>query len=157
MTYNPLIISSAETQITLQKGSSIFNIVTGIQLSVSQTQDVQEIFAIGQLPPIGVKRLNQRFTASLSLQSGEYETLLDAINAGATNPADYIASMLDLDQFSIGWSISMSGLLVPRMIVYSLDNCASSTVDYSLDRNTPETNTSLSLQGIGITRDVRNL
>ena len=153
--YEPLIVSSAETKINITQGSNVFDVVTGVQLSVSRTQDVSEIFAIGRYTPIGIKRLNKRFTGSLVLQTGEYETILDAINASITT--GFIASLADLGTFSIGWTLSLSGLVTPRTIIYSLDNCNVSSDDFSVDRNSPETNTSLSLQGVGITRVVRNI
>lgn len=155
MAYNSLIVSSAQTQITLSTGSNIYNIVTGVQLSVNKTQDVSEIFAIGSNPPIGIKKLNQRFNGSLSLQTGEYETIIDAINA--TIQTGFIASLLDLGPFSLGWTIEMNDLVVPKSIIYSLDNCIAASDGYSVDRNSPETNTSIDIQGLGITRTVLNL
>lgn len=155
MAYNSLIISSAQTQITLSYGANVYNLVTGLQLSVDKTQDVTEIFAIGSNPPIGIKKLNQRFTATLALQTGEYETILDAINASISG--GFIASLLDLPPFSLGWSIQMNDLIVPKSIIYSLDNVMASSDGYSVDRNSPETNQSLSLQGTGISRTVLNL
>lgn len=153
--YEPYIISSANVQMNLSVGSNVFNVATGVQLSVNMGQDVTEIFAIGNLTPIGIVNLNRRFSANLSLQSGEYETILDAINASITT--GFISSLMDLRSFSIGWSLSMSELLVPKTIVYSLDNCRINSNDFSSDRNSPETNTSLSIQAIGLTRTVRNL
>lgn len=155
MSYNSLIVSSAQTQITLSTESQVFNIVTGVQLSVDKTQDVTEIFAIGSQTPIGIKRLNQRFAGSLSLQTGEYETLLDAINASISS--GFIASLLDLGPFSLGWTIQMNDLIVPKSIIYSLDNCVAGSDGFSVDRNSPETNTSINIQGLGITRTVLNL
>ena len=54
MAYNSLIISSAQTQITLSYGANVYNLVTGVQLSVDKTQDVTEIFAIGSLSLIHI-------------------------------------------------------------------------------------------------------
>lgn len=155
MAYNSLIVSSAQTQITLSTGSQIYNIVTGTQLSVDKNQDVSEIFAIGSNPPIGIKKLNQRFSGSLTFQAGEYETLLDAINASID--VGFIASLLDLGQFSLGWAIQMNDLVVPKSIIYSLDGCIASSDGYSVDRNSPETMTAINIQGLGITRTVLNL
>lgn len=155
MSYNPLIVSSAQTQITLSTGSQMYNIVTGTQLSVDKTQDVTEIFAIGSNPPIGIKKLNQRFSGSLTFQTGEYETLLDAINASITS--GFIASLLDLGPFSLGWTIQMNDLVVPKSIIYSLDSCIAASDGYSVDRNSPETMTAINIQGLGITRTVLNL
>lgn len=155
MAYNSLIVSSAQTQITLSTGSQMYNIVTGTQLSVDKTQDVTEIFAIGSNPPIGIKKLNQRFAGSLTFQTGEYETLLDAINASIDS--GFIASLLDLGPFSLGWTIQMNDLVVPKSIIYSLDNCIAASDGYSVDRNSPETMTAINIQGLGITRTVLNL
>lgn len=155
MAYNQLIVSSAQTQITLSTGSQMYNIVTGTQLSVDKSQDVTEIFAIGSNPPIGIKKLNQRFSGSLTFQTGEYETLLDAINASITS--GFIASLLDLGPFSLGWTIQMNDLVVPKSIIYSLDNCIAASDGYSVDRNSPETMTAINIQGLGITRTVLNL
>lgn len=153
--YEPYIISSAETSLSLTYNGQMYDIVTGVQLSISRTQDVQEIFAIGRLTPIGKKRINQRFTGTLVLQSGEYETILDAINASITT--GFISSLSDLNNFSIGWALRMDGISPPRTAIYSLDSCSVASDDFSIDRNSPETNTSLSLQGIGITRSVLNI
>lgn len=155
MAYNQLIVSSAQTQITLSTGSQMYNIVTGTQLSVDKTQDVTEIFAIGSNPPIGIKKLNQRFSGSLTFQTGEYETLLDAINASITS--GFIASLLGLGPFSLGWTIQMNDLVVPKSIIYSLDSCIAASDGYSVDRNSPETMTAINIQGLGITRTVLNL
>lgn len=152
MDYSQYIVSSASVQMTLTYKGVNYNIATGVQLSISISQDVNEIFGIGQLTPIGLKKLNQRFTGNLSLQTGEYETILDAINAGV-NDGNFIASPLDLDRFSLGWAMSTEGV-TPKTIIYSLDLCSINNSDYSLDRNSPETNTSFSLQGLGITRRV---
>lgn len=150
--YEPYIISSAEAKMNITHRGQMFDIVTGVQLSISRTQDVQEIFAIGRLEPIAKKVINKRFTGNISLQTGEYETILDAINASITT--GFISSLTDLGNFSIGWTLEMTGLIVPRTIIYSLDSCAISSDDFSVDRNSPEINTSLAIQGIGITRSV---
>lgn len=147
--YEPYIISSAEAKMNITHRGQMFDIVTGVQLSISRTQDVQEIFAIGRLEPIAKKVINKRFTGNMSLQTGEYETILDAINASITT--GFISSLTDLGNFSIGWTLEMTGL---RTIIYSLDSCAISSDDFSVDRNSPEINTSLAIQGIGITRSV---
>ena len=85
--YEPYIISSAEAKMNITHRGQMFDIVTGVQLSISRTQDVQEIFAIGRLEPIAKKVINKRFTGNMSLQTGEYETILDAINAWGTSPS----------------------------------------------------------------------
>ena len=155
MNYQNLIVASPEINLTLTYGSNVVKIDTGVQLTFNASQDVQEIFAIGQKPPIGVISLNQRFTGKITFQSGEYEIVLDAINA--TLPAgQFIASMLDLNGFSLGWTINMGGI-TPRTIIYSLDFCRINSIDYSADRNSPETNNVLAMQGTGITRTVRNI
>ena len=122
--YEPYIISSAEAKMNITHRGQMFDIVTGVQLSISRTQDVQEIFAIGRLEPIAKKVINKRFTGNMSLQTGEYETILDAINASITT--GFISSLTDLGNSD----------------------------DFSVDRNSPEINTSLAIQGIGITRSV---
>ena len=134
--YEPYIISSAEAKMNITHRGQMFDIVTGVQLSISRTQDVQEIFAIGRLEPIAKKVINKRFTGNMSLQTGEYETILDAINASITT--GFISSLTDLGNFSIGWTLEMTGLIVPRTIIYSLDSCAISSDDFSVDRNSPE-------------------
>lgn len=156
MTYEPYVISASEVDMNLTVGSSVFSIVTGVQLSLNVSQDVQEIFAIGDTSPIAIKTLNKRFSGNMSVQVGEYETLLNAINAKQP-VGELIASLVDLRSFQIGWSYSMSGVAVPQTVIYSLDSCRVSTIDVAVDRNTPEVNTSFALQGVGLTRVVRNL
>lgn len=97
--------------LTLSNGTCL-SIDTGTELSYTFSQNIQEIFAIGSFDPIGIQKSNATYTANLSFQEGEQQTLIDAINA--TLPAtEQIAVMSQLKNFSISWSYPMKGLATP--------------------------------------------
>ena len=138
--------------ITLSNGTCL-SVATGTELSYTFSQNIQEIFAIGDTDPIGIKRSNASYAASLSLQEGEQQTIIDAINA--TLPVtEQIAAMHQLKPFSISWSYTMKGLATPRTIVYTLLNAMVQEQGGSVNRNDVETIGSLSLRGTGVQRNI---
>lgn len=154
MNRQELIVASSEVKIyiTLANGTCL-SVDTGTELSYRFSQNVQDIFAIGDTDPIGIKRLNATYTADLSLQEGEQQTLIDAINA-TLDTNKQIASMHQLDPFSISWTYQMEGLATPRTVVYTLMNAMIQEQGGSVSRNDVETIGSLSLRGTGVQRNI---
>ena len=154
MNRQELIVASSEVKMymTLANGTCL-SIDTGTELSYRFSQNVQDIFAIGDTDPIGLKKLNATYTADLSLQEGEQQTLIDAINA-VLGDNEQIATFNQLDPFSISWSYEMKGLASPRTVVYTLLNAMVQEQGGNVSRNDVETIGSLSLRGTGIQRNI---
>lgn len=154
MNHQDIIVASSEVQmyLTLSNGTCL-SIDTGTELSYTFSQNIQEVFAIGATDPVGIKKANATYAANLSLQEGEQQTLIDAINA--TLPAtEQIAAMHQLAPFSISWSYAMKGLATPRTVVYTLLNAMVQEQGGSVNRNDVETIGSLSLRGTGVQRNI---
>lgn len=152
--YENLIISSADVSMNILVNGVMISVDTGVQLQANVAQDTQEIFAISQTDPIGIKRLNRRFTGSLSIQAGENEQILDAINAILPTP---IASLCELSGFSLTWTLKMGTVAEPRQYNYALNNVSVSSDDFSVDRNSPETQKSFNFTALQLVRKVVTL
>jgi hypothetical protein len=92
---NPYVVPSKDVQIYLTfEGLPAIKIGTGTSLNLQYSQTVQDIFAIGETDPIDLVQLNAQYAATLSHQTGEQHTILDAINgalpAGQTPSASLI-------------------------------------------------------------------
>ena len=94
------IVPSSDVQINMTfSGIPSMKLDTGSRLNWANSQSVQDIFAISHVDPIGIVALNATYTASVTMQSGEYNALMDAINAAA--PAGQLyASMLEVAGFT---------------------------------------------------------
>ena len=78
---NPYVVPSKDVQIYLTfEGLPAIKIGTGTSLNLQYSQTVQDIFAIGETDPIDLVQLNAQYAATLSHQTGEQHTILDAIN-----------------------------------------------------------------------------
>lgn len=145
--FENLVVSSSDVSMSLtMPGMTPVSINTGVQLSVSISQDVQEVHGIGQVDPIALKRATRRYTGSFSLQNGEYEQeLLSALIAASGLS---LASLLEVKDFTLSWSMSTPKAL----FTYSLLNCMLSSQDMSVDRNSIETTVSFNLTATGLTR-----
>ena len=75
------IVPSSDVQINMTfSGIPSMKLDTGSRLNWANSQSVQDIFAISHVDPIGIVALNATYTASVTMQSGEYNALMDAIN-----------------------------------------------------------------------------
>ncbi|MEG0899027.1 MAG: hypothetical protein RSF40_04870 [Oscillospiraceae bacterium] len=157
MNYENLVVASSDVQLFISVGSTTLQLATGTSLQYTLAQNVQDLFAIGQIDPIANKSLNATFAAQLSLQSGEYETILDALNATVSSVGEFYASMLNMPPFTISWCYQMNGLVIPKTVSYALQSCRAENVGGAVDRNDPETISSWSIKGTGIVRRVTPL
>lgn len=150
--YQNYIIASSEVKLylTLANGTTL-NMVTGTELSYNFAQQVQDIFAIGQTDPIGTKKINATYTANLSLQEGELQTIIDAANATFAATAQ-IATLLQLEPFTITWTETMAGL--NKTVSHSLLNCRVPQQNGTTNRNDAETIGSIELKGTGVARTI---
>ena len=92
---NPYVVPSKDVQIYLTfEGLPAIKIGTGTSLNLQYSQTVQDIFAIGETDPIDLVQLNAQYAATLSHQTGEQHTILDAINGALPAGQTLYASML---------------------------------------------------------------
>ena len=148
------VIASPDVSLMIQvQGGTPITLTTGTELSYNFTRNTQDIFAIGSAEPIQIVSLNSTYTGGMSLQTGEYQTLLDAINSGST----LYASLLQVPSFTMSWSYAISSGATPRKITMSLLECKFSDDNGSVSRNDPETISQLSFRGIGVQRSVSPL
>ena len=87
------------------------------------------------------------------MQSGEYNALMDAINAAA--PAGQLyASMLEVAGFTLTCAYALKNAGTPKSAIVNFLNCRVSDVSGDVDANDPQTLVTISLRGTGIKRDV---
>ena len=149
-----LIVASPECQMYTNIGGVSLQLATATEFSYAFATAVNEIFAIGQKPPIGLIDINKTYTGELSIQSGEAQTILDAINA-TVRGSNFYATFLELPPFTLSWSYKFkTDVGTSRTVTVSMMNCIVSNEGGSISRNSPETITSFSIRGIGAQRNV---
>lgn len=152
---NPNVVPSEDVKIYIKfNGIPAILIDTGTTLNLTYSQQVQDIFAIGHKDPIDIQPINANYTASLGFQTGEYQLVLDAINGGLPAGTQPYASFNQLPQFTLSKTMSMRNLPTPKTVTESLLNCMTESNSSDTNRNDPETITSLSFRGRGVSRTV---
>lgn len=148
------IVPSSDVQINMTfSGIPSMKLDTGSRLNWANSQSVQDIFAISHVDPIGIVALNATYTASVTMQSGEYNALMDAINAAA--PAGQLyASMLEVAGFTLTCAYALKNAGTPKSAIVNFLSCRVSDVSGDVDANDPQTLVTISLRGTGIKRDV---
>jgi len=114
------IVPSSDVQINMTfSGIPSMKLDTGSRLNWANSQSVQDIFAISHVDPIGIVALNATYTASVTMQSGEYNALMDAINAAA--PAGQLyASMLEVAGFTLTCAYALKNAGTPKSAIGQL-------------------------------------
>lgn len=152
---HPLIVPSKDVQIyfTTNNLPSI-KIVTATALNVTSTKTLQPIYAIGTAEPLSIEDVNAQYNITLTLQTGDIEQILDAVNGALPAGVEPYADLSQLDEFSISVSNYMRNATVPYTVTKTLVQCKADSVSTDYNRNDPETLTTISAQGIGINRIV---
>ena len=121
---NPYVVPSKDVQIYLTfEGLPAIKIGTGTSLNLQYSQTVQDIFAIGETDPIDLVQLNAQYAATLSHQTGEQHTILDAINGALPAGQTPYASMLQLPPFTLTKTMSLRNSATPKTVSESLLGC----------------------------------
>lgn len=153
MTRQELIIPAKDVEIWINVYNRTIKLDTTSQISKTWVQTLENIYAIGTKDPIGVADSNASYSSNLSLQTGEYHVLLNAINALAP-PTGLHASFLTVPAFTLTIAHKMLNLITPSTVSTALFNCRVSEDSDSTSANESATYTTLALQGTGLKRDV---
>lgn len=152
---NQYVVGSKDVQIYIKlPGIQAIKIETGTALNLTYSKTVQEIFAIGTADPIDLVDINAQYTATLGFQTGEYQLILDAVNGALDAVTAPYASLDQIPQFTLSKTMTMYNTSIPKTVTESLMNCKVESNSSDVNRNDPETLTSLSLRGVGIMRSV---
>lgn len=155
MQRNELVISAKDVHVWIGVNNRTYKFETATQSGYSFTRTVENIFAISNEDSIATKGNSKQYNFDLSIQSGEYHQLLNAINGDLPATADLYASFLDVPQFTITFAWNMLDLLVPEADSVTIQNVLCSSDSGSAAANDTSTLVSLSLQGTSIVRNVK--
>lgn len=155
---NQYVVGSKDVKIniTLPNIPSI-QIDTATAINFNWSRTVQDIFAIGFEDPIATTGINSNYTATLSFQTGEYQIIMDAINAKLPAGTAPYASLNQLPSFTISKTMYMRNTAVPKTITESLLGAVIESNNSDTNRNEAETLTSLTVRGRSVTRTVTPL
>lgn len=149
---NQYVVGSKDVQGYFKfDGIPAIKVETGSTFNLTYNQSVQEIFAIGSVDPIAVSETNAQYTASLTLQTGEMQLVLDAINAAADVP---YATIQQVPAFTFSKTVALRNSAIPKTVTESLLGCKIESVSSDTDRNNVETLTTLTLRAVGVQRTV---
>lgn len=153
---NQYVVGSEDVQIyiKLPDVAAPIKIETGTALNLTYSQNVQEIFAIGSRPPISLEPINENYTASLSFQTGEASLLLDAINGSLPAGTAPYATLSSIPPFTLSKTMTFKNTLTPKTVTESLLNCIIDNLSSDTNRNDPETLSTISMRGVGVSRTV---
>lgn len=152
---NQYVVGSKDVQFHMKfPGIPSIMIETGTSANLTYSQTVQEIFAIGTGDPIDVTSLNAQYTATLTLQTGEAQILLDAINGGLPAGTAPYSSLNQVPSFTLSKTTNLYNTTVPKACTESLMNCKIDNNSSDTNRNEGETLTTISLRGVGVQRSV---
>lgn len=152
---NPYVVPASDVQIYVTfDGLPAVKIGTGTSLNLTYSQTVQDIFAIGESDPIDLVPLNAQYAATLSHQTGEYQTILDAINGALPAGQTPYATMLQLPPFTITKTMNLRNSLTPKSVSESLLGCKCENSSSDTNRNDGETLSSINIRARGVQRSV---
>lgn len=154
MARQELIIPAKDVEIWITVLGVTVKLDTSSRLSRSFVQTLENIYAIGSGDPIGVSDSNASYTITLTAQSGEYQVILNAINAAVPAGGDLHASFLKLPPFTLTYAHKMLNMIVPSQISTTMFNCRVSDDSEDVSANDPATYSSIGMQGTGIKRVV---
>lgn len=155
---NQYVVPAKDVQLWIKVGDlPSIRIETGISNNFTYGRTLQDIFAIGEEDPIDTIGTNSQYTATLSLQSGEYQTVLDAINGVIPATQAPYATWNQFESFTISKTMYMRNAAIPKTITESIVNCLVENTSADVNRNDAETIHNLSLRGNGVRRTVAPL
>lgn len=155
---NPYVVSSNEVSLFIQVGSAPpMQIETGITNNITYSKTLTPIYAISFENPIDLKGVNTEYSGTLTMQTGEAHTILDAINGVLPPGTDPYASMLELPPFTFTKISRMPNATLPKTVSESMISCKISSQSADTNRNEVETQTTFSFSGVGVIRSVAPL
>jgi hypothetical protein len=154
MALQELVIPTKDVDMYVNVNGNPIKIDTGARFTRGYAQTLENIFAISHSDPIAVASTNANYNLSIALQSGEYHTILDAINGSLTAGTPLYASWLQIPSFTFTVSWHMKNMVVPRTVSISFFNCQVSEDSEDDSANDAQTLVNISMQGTGIKRDV---
>lgn len=154
MAFQELVIPTKDVEMWINANGTPLKIDTGARFTRGFAQTLENIFAISHSDPIAVASTNANYTLAIALQSGEYHTLLDAINGVLPAGSPLYASWLQIPPFTFTVSWHMKNMPVPRTVSISFFNCQISDDSEDDSANDAQTIVNISMQGTGIKRDV---
>lgn len=154
MSKQEIIIPSKNVQIWLTYENITVKLDSSSRLSKTFTQTIDNIYGIGYEDPIGIVNSNAAYSTQLTLQTGEYQILLNAINGVLPAGAEMYASFLQVPVFGLSITYAMNDLIVPSTCTWTLNNCRVNEDSEDITANDPATYTTIGIQGTGITRRV---
>lgn len=155
---NQYVVGSKDVKIniTLPNLPSI-QIDTATTISLNWSRTVQDIFAIGFEDPIATVGINSNYTGTLSFQTGEYQVIMDAINAKLPAGVAPYATLNQIPSFTLSKTMYMRNTAVPKTVTESLIGAVVESNNSDTNRNDAETLTSLTVRGRSLTRTVTPL
>lgn len=152
-----LIIPAQDVKIWLGVDGLIVAADTATSLSRAFVQQVDNIHAIGSADPIGIVYGTKNYTIDMTLQSGEYQAILNAVNAQLPAGRELYATWLQFRQITVTWVHNMVNLAVPQSISTSMLDAKISNDSEDITRESMETNTTINFTGVGLKRTVTPL
>lgn len=154
MPYQELVIPSKDADIYINVTGVPIKIDTGIRFNRSFTRTVDPVFAISHEDAIATSSSSASYGHSLSLQSGEYHVILDAINGSLPAGQAPYASWLHLPPFTLVVAEHMKNMVLPYTVLTSYLNCQISSDSGSIEANSTNSEVDLEATGTGIKRSV---
>lgn len=155
---HPLVIPSKDIQIYFStNGLPSVKIVGGATINLTDTKTLQPIYAIGSQEPLTTEDVNAQYNFTLTLQTGDYDQILDAVNGALPAGEVGYATWGQIPQFSISVVFYLRNAEVPRTVTKTLIQCKTDSNSHDISRNDAETLTTISGQGTGIDRIVTPL
>lgn len=93
---NNLVTSSDRYSVSVVFGNLTIQLLTVQDISKDHSQTVSNAYAVGTRGPIATKAVNQLYNGTISMESGEYDSLIQALQAEFIT----INSLMDVSQFS---------------------------------------------------------
>ena len=109
---------------------------------------------LGMFIDIDLVQLNAQYAATLSHQTGEQHTILDAINGALPAGQTPYASMLQLPPFTLTKTMSLRNSATPKTVSESLLGCKCEQSSSDTNRNDAETLSSINIRARAVQRSV---
>lgn len=146
------IVSSADVDITIGFSGGIpMKLETGSALEWRFTQSVNPIYAISFKDPISIKAINATYSGSLTIQSGEWNALLNAY--AAQYPTAPIPSLMNSPvKLTLTVTYYHKNPVNPYAANTSFQSVIVSDESGSVNANEAQTLVSIDFSGVGIVR-----
>lgn len=93
---NNLVTSSDRYSVSVVFGNLTLQLNTVQDISKDHSQTVANAYAVGTKSPISSKAVNEQYNGTMSLQSGEYDELIQALQTEFSQ----INGLMDISEFS---------------------------------------------------------